>query len=214
MHLHLKPSKSRRNNTFISYDASARIPPMFLATNRPERSSWYTARLHTNAKKPAVSQQQSKEKVQTGMCRYINGNLNVRFSSCLNAQFDICFKRMWDVLRNWKTAAFIIEIDLGSCYTRNIEILIKVMTVNQCQMNCTLVNRLWMTTLFLFHLHITFVGGTVTHQCSLCVKTLWMRYNISLKAMCPTSCVPHLSLRGAGIDNTEKWDWQAGERER
>lgn len=28
--------------------------------------------------------------------------------------------------------------------------------------------------------------------------------------MCPTCCVPHLSLWGAGTDNTEDWDWQPG----
>ena len=90
------------------------LPPMFLVTNRPRGPCGYTVRLYTNAKKLAVNQQQSKKKVQTCMCRYINGNLNVRFPSCLNAQFDICFKKMCDVLRNGKTAAFIIEIKRGA----------------------------------------------------------------------------------------------------
>lgn len=32
--------------------------------------------------------------------------------------------------------------------------------------------------------------------------------------MCPTSCVPYLSLRGPGVDNTEERDWHLVKSER
>lgn len=93
---------------------------MFPATNRPRGSVLEnTARLHADAKKTNCH---SSAKVQTCMCRYTNGNLNVRFSSWSNAQFDICIKGMCDVLQKKlkekktkktknKTAELIIEIN-------------------------------------------------------------------------------------------------------
>lgn len=50
------------NNTFIPCDASALIPPMFLATNWPRGPPGCAAHLHTNAKKPTVNQLQSQKK--------------------------------------------------------------------------------------------------------------------------------------------------------
>lgn len=88
------------------------------------------------------------------MCRYINGNLNVRFSSCLNAQFDICIKGMCKVLQNYKTAALIIEINLGAA-TQGI---LKYWLGWWQKINASLI-RLWLTDYkwwcCFVHLHIT-----------------------------------------------------------
>lgn len=167
------------NNTFIPCDASALIPPMFLATNWPRGPPGCAAHLHTNAKKPTVNQLQSQKKkiiIQSCMCRYINGNLNVRFSSCLNAQFDICIKGKVRCLTKLKNSSVHYWDWFRSCYTQNIEILIRGMTGNQCQINYT--GQTTNDDTVLIHLHITFVAcysipvidrqTTATQQCLCC----------------------------------------------
>lgn len=149
---------------------------MFPATNRPRGPPGNTARLHTDAEKPTVSQQLSKKKKtqnkQTCMCRYTNGSLNARFSSCLNAQFDICIKRRCDVLQNWKTAALMIEIRLGAA-TQGI---LKYWSGRWQEINARLIT-LWSTDYKWWHCFVSFAyhlchcilftdrPATVTHHC-------------------------------------------------
>ena len=98
------------NNTFIPYDAfcSHRPPPiasrphlMFPATNRPRGFLLEnTARLHADAKKTSC---QSSAKVQTCMCRYTNGNLNVRFPSLVECTvWHLHQRNVRCVAKKWK----------------------------------------------------------------------------------------------------------------
>lgn len=75
------------------------------------------------------------------MCRYTNGNLNVRFESGLNAACDICIKESRDVLGKVKTTAVIIEMNSGAVTQENIELLIKALAGNQWQINDTLQHK-------------------------------------------------------------------------